>query len=223
VPMDRIEVIDDWEVLGLRGTGSRSLLLNDVFVPTHRGVLLRDLFSGSTQGALVHPNYSLTRAPRGLLAPFSLPCVAFTLAHRALDVVATSLRTRLSRGTRVMADSEIVQQQLGEAAAEIETASLIMHTRRAEALALLDSGATIPPEAGLRNRRDVASAVWQSRRGVERLVELAGARAVYDTEPLQALWRDIQTICTHTVVSRHHAMVPYGRHLLGLPPAPGEV
>jgi hypothetical protein len=60
------------------------------------------------------------------------------------------------------------------------------------------------------------------RRGVERLAELSGARSVYDTDPLQSLWRDLVTICSHTVVSRHGSMVPYGRMLLGLPPAAGE-
>jgi len=222
VPMQEIEIIDDWEVLGLRGTGSMSLLLNDIFVPAHRSVLLRDLFEGSTPGALVHPDYPLPAVPRGLLAPFSLPCVAFTVARRALDLVANSLRTRISRGTRVMSESEVVQQQLGEAAAEIETAILVMNARRDAALALADSGAPVPPELVLRNRRDIAFAVWQLRRGVERLVELAGARTVYDTDQLQSLWRDLTTICTHTVVSRHLGMVPYGRMLLGLPPASGE-
>jgi hypothetical protein len=57
---------------------------------------------------------------------------------------------------------------------------------------------------------------------VERLVELAGARTVYNTDPLQSLWRDMVTISTHTVVSRHLGMVPYGRMLLGLPPTAGE-
>jgi 3-hydroxy-9,10-secoandrosta-1,3,5(10)-triene-9,17-dione monooxygenase len=222
VPMHQIEIVDDWDVLGLRGTGSRSLLLDDVFVPAHRGVLLRDLYDGTTPGALVHPGYTLPRAPRGLLVPFSLPAVAFTLARRALDLVSVSLRTRVSRGTRLLAESEVVQQQLGEASAEIETAILIMHARREETLALADAGAVTPPDMVVRNRRDIAFAVWQARRGVERLVELAGARTVYDTEPLQSLWRDLLTISTHTVVSRHLSMVPYGRIQLGLPPAAGE-
>jgi alkylation response protein AidB-like acyl-CoA dehydrogenase len=222
VPMQEIEIVDDWEVLGLRGTGSRSLLLDDVFVPTHRSILLRDLYDGTTPGALVHTGYPLLRAPRGLVVPFSLTPVAFTLGRRALNFVAQSLSTRLSRGTRMLAESEVVQQQLGEAAAEIETAILIMHARREETRTLVDSGAAIPPEAVLRNRRDIAFAVWQLRRGVERLVELSGARAVYDADPLQSLWRDLVTICTHTAVSRHVSMVPYGRLLLGLPPAAGE-
>jgi len=222
VPMPEIEIVDDWEVLGLRGTGSRSLLLDDVFVPTHRSILLRDLYDGTTPGALVHPDYPLLRAPRGLVVPFSLTPVAFALGRRALNLVAKSLSTRLSRGTRMLAESEVVQQQLGEAAAEIETAILIMHARREETRTLVDSRAAIPPEAVLRNRRDIAFAAWQLRRGVERLVELSGARAVYDTDPLQSLWRDVVTICTHTAVSRHVSMVPYGRLLLGLPPAAGE-
>jgi 3-hydroxy-9,10-secoandrosta-1,3,5(10)-triene-9,17-dione monooxygenase len=177
---------------------------------------------GTTPGALVHPEYPLLRAPRGLVVSFGLPAVAFTLARRALDLTAAASRTRLSRGTRVMSESELVQQQLGEAAAEIETAILIMHARRDETLALVDSGAAIPPEWVVRNRRDVAFAVWQARRGVERLVELTGARAVYDAEPLQSLWRDVVTISTHAAVARHLAMVPSGRMLLGLPPPPGE-
>jgi 3-hydroxy-9,10-secoandrosta-1,3,5(10)-triene-9,17-dione monooxygenase len=220
--MPEIEIVDDWEVLGLRGTGSRSLLLDDVFVPTHRSILLRDLYDGTTPGAQVHPDYPLLRAPRGLVVPFSLTPVAFTLGRRALEFVAKSLSTRISRGTRMLAESEFVQQQLGDAAAEIETAILIMHARREATRTLVDSGAAVPPEAVLRNRRDIAFAAWQVRRGVERLVELSGARAVYDTDPLQSLWRDVVTICTHTAVSRHVSMVPYGRLLLGLPPAAGE-
>jgi 3-hydroxy-9,10-secoandrosta-1,3,5(10)-triene-9,17-dione monooxygenase len=222
VPMPEIEIVDDWEVLGLRGTGSRSLVLEDVFVPTHRSILLRDLYDGTTPGALVHPDYPLLRAPRGLVVPFSLTPVAFTVGRRALDLVARSLSTRISRGTRQLAGSEVVQQQMGEAAAEIETAVLIMRARREETRTLVDSLAAIPPEAVLRNRRDIAFAAWQLRRGVERLVELSGARAVYDTDPLQSLWRDLVTICTHTAVSRHVGMVPFGRLLLGLPPAAGE-
>jgi alkylation response protein AidB-like acyl-CoA dehydrogenase len=222
VPMSEIEIVDDWQVLGLRGTGSRSLVLNDVFVPTHRNILLRDLYDGTTPGAQVHPDYPLLRAPRGLVVPFSLTPVAFTLGRRALMLVAQSLSTRLSRGTRLLASSEFVQQQLGEAAAEIETAVLIMHARREETRTIVDSCAVILPETVLRNRRDIAFAVWQLRRGMERLVELSGARAVYDTDPLQSLWRDVVTICTHTAVSRHVGMVPYGRMLLGLPPEAGE-
>jgi len=97
-----------------------------------------------------------------------------------------------------------------------------MHTRRDETMAAVASGRPIEPSEGMRGRRDITFATHQLRRGIERLVEVSGARIVYDTDLLGALQRDIQTICTHAVVARQLAMVPYGRMLLGLPPAPGE-
>ena len=222
VPMRHVEIADDWHALGLRGTGSCSLLLTDVLVPRHRTVLLRDLLDGTTPGSIVLPDYSLLRAPRGYLVPFSLPAVMFTLARRALALVPATLRTRISRGVHDVAASEVVQMRLGEAAAAIETAVLIMHTRRAESIAALETGAAITPEAVARNRRDVTFAAQQLRRGMETLMEVSGARSVYDTDPLQALVRDALTIGTHTVVSRQGAMVPYGRLMLGLPAASAE-
>ncbi len=222
VPMTHVEIVDDWHVLGLRGTGSCSLLLTDVFVPEHRTVLLQDLLDGTTPGAAILPDYSLLRAPRGYLVPFSLPAVMFTLARRALDLAPAALRTRISRGVREVAASEVVQMRLGEAAAAIDAGVLIMHTRRAQSIKTLESGAAISPEAVARNRRDVSFAAHQLRVGVEALLEVSGARSVYDADPLQALLRDVLTISTHMVVSRQGAMVPYGRLMLGLPPAAGE-
>jgi 3-hydroxy-9,10-secoandrosta-1,3,5(10)-triene-9,17-dione monooxygenase len=222
VPMREIEIIDDWHVLGLRATGSRTLLLRDVIVPEHRTVALRDLYDGTTPGARVHPDYDLLRAPRGFLVPFSLAPVGFPLGRRALALTAEAMRTRLQRGMRRMADSEAVQLQLGEAGAAIEVAKLVLHARREESMAILHSGRAILDDDILRNRRDITFALHELRRGVERLVEITGARAVYDTDKLQMLARDLQAIMTHYTVSRHAAMVPYGRLLLGLAPEAGE-
>ncbi len=222
VPMKHIEIVDDWHVLGLRGTGSCSLLLKDVFIPEHRTVLLRDLLDGTTPGSMILPDYSLLRAPRGYLVPFSLPAVMFTLARRAVSLVPATLRTRISRGVREVAASEVVQMRLGEAAAAIDVAVLVMHTRRAQSIEALEAGDAITPEAVARNRRDVTFAAEQLRQGMEALVEVSGARSVYDADPLQALLRDVLTIGTHTVLSWQGAMVPYGRLMLGLPTVTGE-
>lgn len=222
VPMTEITIEDDWHVLGLRGTASRTLAIEDAFVPAHRSILLKDLMEGTTPGGLVHPDYPLLRAPRGYLVPFSLPVVAFSLARRALEIVPAMLKSRLSRGVRDLADSEVVQMALGEASAMIELATLVMHTRRSESVARIAAGETIAPADVMRNRRDIAHATDQLRGGVQKLVEVCGARVVYDSDPLQPVLRDVLTIATHSVVHRQLAMVPYGRHLLGLPGAPGE-
>ena len=222
VPMGEIAILDDWHVLGLRGTGSKSLVLKDVFVPAHRTVLLKDLLDGTTPGSRVHPDYALLRAPRGFLVPFSLPPVMFSLGRRALRMVPEMLRSRLSRGTRDLAESEVVQMQLSEAGAAIDLGCLILRTRRAESMALLEPGRVVTVEEGMRNRRDVAYAAAMIRDGVGRLAELAGSRVARDEEPLQGILRDVETIATHAVVLRQMNYVPYGRAMLGLPPAVGE-
>ena len=69
VPLAAIEIIDDWQVLGLLGTGSKSLVLRDVFVREHRSVMVSDLFAGTPPGAVVHPDDPVLRPPRGFLSP----------------------------------------------------------------------------------------------------------------------------------------------------------
>ena len=156
------------------------------------------------------------------MVPFSLPPVTFALARKALEMVPAALRSRLSRGTRDLGESEIVQLHLAEAGAEIDLASLILHSRRTESMALLESGRPVTAEDAARNRRDIAYAAEMVRRGVERLVEIAGSQTMRDDDPLQPILRDVTTIATHTVVSRQVNYVPYGRAMLGLPPAVGE-
>jgi len=222
VPMREIEIVDDWHVLGLRGTGSCTLRVEGAFVPEHRTALLADLNAGTTEGAALLPEYSLLRAPRGFLVPFSLPNVLFTLARRALALVPAVQRVRISRGVQAVATSEVAQLRLGEASALIDAGVLLMRARREQSIAALEAGAPITIEDVARNRRDVAFAADLARRGVETLVEVSGSNAVYDADALQPLLRDVLTIATHIVVSRQAAMVPYGRLLLGLPPGAGE-
>lgn len=214
VPMDEIEVVDDWHSLGMRGTGSRGLVLRDVFVPEHRSVSLGDVLDGTPPGRLVHPDYPLLRAPRYFLVPFVLPAVAFALARKALALLPPSLR---ARGTAV---SDISHMQLGEAAAHIETANLIFTTRRAESVARLDAGEPIENASVLRNRRDVTLAFGLLKKGVERLAAINGARTVYDSDPLQSVLLDITAISTHIILNEQAAMVPYGRWMMECADAP---
>jgi 3-hydroxy-9,10-secoandrosta-1,3,5(10)-triene-9,17-dione monooxygenase len=216
VPMREITIEDDWRVLGLRGTASRSLVIRDSFIPEYRTILLKDLMDGTTPGARVHPDYALLRAPRNYLVPFSLPVVAFGLARRTLEIVPGMLGARLSRGTRDLVRSEAVQMDLGEASALIDLATVAMHARRTDSVARVAAGEAISQADVLRNRRDIALAADQLRAGVQKLVEICGSRIVYDTDPLQLLLRDVLTITTHSVVNRHMSFAGYGQHLLGV-------
>src|SRR5437764_7024510 len=213
-PLAEIEIVDDWQVLGLAGTGSKSLVLHDVFIPEHRCVMVSDLFAGTPPGALVHPDYPVLRAPRGFLVSYSLPPVAIALGRRALDIACAALAGRVSRGVNKLAESEVVQMAIGEAAAAIDVATMLLHTGREASTAALSSGRKITEAEALRARRDMVYAQHQVSCAVDRLCELNGARWVYDNDELGAIRRDIMTILTHHAASRQAAMAPYGRMLL---------
>jgi alkylation response protein AidB-like acyl-CoA dehydrogenase len=214
VPLDEVEILDDWQVLGLAGTGSKSLVLKDVFVPRHRCVMVADLFAGTPPGAKVHPDYPVVRAPRGFLVSYSLPPVAIALGRSALDLVCRDLATRISRGVTRMAESEVVQMIVGEAAAAIDSATLALHQGRDASTDAVGTGRRITEAEALRARRDMVYAQHQIGWALERLCELSGARWVYDSDPLQEIRRDVMTILTHHAASRPAAFAPYGHMLM---------
>jgi alkylation response protein AidB-like acyl-CoA dehydrogenase len=214
VPLAEVEIVDDWQVLGLLGTGSKSLVLHDVFVPEHRSVMVSDLFAGTPPGALVHPDYPVLRAPRGFLVSYSLPAVAIALGRIALDIACAALSRRVSRGVTRVAESEVVQMAFGEAAAAIDVATMLLHTGRESSTAAVSSGRRITEAEALRARRDMVYAQHQVGWALERLCELDGARWVYDNDQLGAIRRDVMTILTHHAASRQAAMAPYGKMLL---------
>ena len=213
-PLAECEIADDWQTLGLAGTGSKSLVLRDVFVPEHRVVMVSDLFAGTPPGALVHPDYPVLRAPRGFLVSYSLPPVAIALGRRALDIACAALAGRVSRGVSKLAESEVVQMAVGEAAAAIDAATLLLHTGRDSSTAEVSSGRKITEAEALRARRDMVYAQHQVAWAVDKLCEVDGARWVYDNDELGAIRRDVMTILTHHAASRPAAMAPYGRLLL---------
>ena len=120
----------------------------------------------------------------------------------------------MSRGVTRVAQSEIVQMTLGEAAAAIDMATLMLHTGRDASTDAVSSGRRIAIEEALRARRDMTYAQHQVGWALERLCEISGARWLYDGDPLQEIRRDVITILTHHAASRQAAMVPYGHMLL---------
>jgi len=120
----------------------------------------------------------------------------------------------MSRGVTKVAESEVVQMAVGEAAAAIDAATLMLHTGREASTTAVSSGRRITEAEALRARRDMVYAQHQVGWALDRLCELDGARWVYDADELGAIRRDVMTILTHHAASRLAAMAPYGKMLL---------
>lgn len=214
VPMTDIEIIDDWHVLGLRGTGSRSLRLGDVFVPDHRIVPLDRLVRGDTPGSDVHPDYWLLRAPRGLLAGYSLSPVVVGQAQRALDIVTAMFRDRGAALSPGEADSAGLT--LAEASAAIDHARERIRGGAARDSDRVRHGEAISHGDILINMRDMVFHMRRLRDVVLDLCDISGTRWLYDGQPLQLILTDVIAATNHRQSKWTAGMRPYGRHLLGL-------
>jgi alkylation response protein AidB-like acyl-CoA dehydrogenase len=140
--------------------------------------------------------------------------VPIALGRRALEIACRSFAGRVSRGVRRIADSEFVQLVLGEAAAAIDAATILLHTGRDASTDEISTGRRISEAEVLRARRDMTFAQQQVGWALERFCELVGARWVYDSDALRAIRRDVITILTYTAASRQTAMVLHGQMLL---------
>lgn len=196
VRKSELEFIDDWHVVGLAGTGSKSCKADNVYVPPHRSVRYDDILAGTAAGARVHPQYSLCRAPRRYLTTFSITPVIVGLANRALEITTDMLKSRLNAGS-IPSEFEVAQQKLAEAAAEVNTANLILESHLANSVAAIDAGAAIGELEITRNRLMSSYMVRLAKQAIERLCALSGSQWVYTSHPMQRILRDALVGASH--------------------------
>lgn len=216
VPLGALAVDDDWHVLGLAATGSKTLVADGVFVPEHRIVRHEDLAAGRAPGRAVHPAMVLCRMPRSFIASLTLVAVLLGLAESAVDAFAEYTAKRNAGGRRA-AESEIVQLALAEAAAEADAARLLARSIAVDNTALVAAGGSVSTERLLTARRDIAFAVKLARQAIDRLYAQTGAHAIYDGAPLQLIFRDAHAASAHLFLKWEIGALPYGKLRLGLP------
>jgi 3-hydroxy-9,10-secoandrosta-1,3,5(10)-triene-9,17-dione monooxygenase len=214
VPRSEIQVDDTWQVLGMRGTGSKDLVANGVFVPAHRTIDTRKFFLGKSPYIKNHPTnlyYLPAEAILGVLAPTALLGSARLALRKFIE--HTQNRRVIITGAR-KAEYVPTQIRLAEAAAEIRAADLLMHDGLRECGELLtDTATTAEQRARLKWQGAYASELC--RRAIGRLFAGSGAHAIYEGHPLQVAFRNINVAAQHASFDFDTSAEQYGRVLLG--------
>ena len=220
-PGANVVIDDDWFTMGLAGTGSKSFVIADVFVPHHRAVHIPDLLVGNPPGAQANPN-PIYRQPFLAVVPTCLVAPQIGMARGALQVFVGEVKERRTRGAAAgggnsMAGFATVQMRVGEASACIDAAELLIHRDLQETAALAASGAP-SLDLRLRNRRDHSFASRLSVQAVDALFAAAGGAGLAVQHPLQRFWRDIHAAAAHVSVNWDVVGAMYGQHVFGLEP-----
>lgn len=197
VPRRDYRVADTWFNVGMRATGSNTLIAEDVFVPEHRAVAREDIWRGRAVGSDARCHTAPLRAISGPL--FAAPALG---AARAA-VRAWSARMAARPGPAV-------QGVLARAEGDIEGAALLLH----RAARTADDGLRGEKEH-TRAPRDSALAADHLVDAVERLFRSAGSGAQAQDEPLQRIWRDVHCVASHAALRFETAGNAHGGQLLG--------
>jgi 3-hydroxy-9,10-secoandrosta-1,3,5(10)-triene-9,17-dione monooxygenase len=210
-------IIDTWNAVGLRGTGSNDVEVKDAFVPDAMTVAVSDLAGGPTPGSAVNPN-ALYAMPVFSLFPYVLSGCALGNAQACLDDYVEFARNRSSTYNRAkIGDMQSTQIKIAEASAKIDAARLIMRTTCIATMADARRGDIPDIAAKTRLRRDGAFSVNLCTEAVSLLFAASGARGLFMSEALQRQFRDGHAINSHLAFNFDAAGTNYGRVALGLP------
>ncbi|MGB6398156.1 MAG: acyl-CoA dehydrogenase family protein [Bradyrhizobium sp.] len=211
------EIVDTWNAVGLRGTGSNDVEVKDAFVAEPMTVAVNDLAGGPTPGSEANPN-ALYALPVFSLFPYVLSGVALGNAQACLDDYVDIARYRVSTYNRAkLSDMQSTQIKIAEASAKIDAARLIMRSACIEAMADARQGYIPDVAAKTKSRRDGAFSVNLCTEAVSMLFAASGARGLFTTGVLQRQFRDAHAINSHLAFNFDAAGTNYGRVALGLP------
>jgi 3-hydroxy-9,10-secoandrosta-1,3,5(10)-triene-9,17-dione monooxygenase len=216
VPRGDYEIVDDWHVLGMRSTGSKSVRAKDVFVPEHRALSMY-LARGGSQfpGARVNAN-PLYQVPLAALGSHCLAGAGVGNAQAALELTIEAVRERSTSYTAMrMRDFQAVQLRVARAGAMVDLARLSIRADCVEADRIAREGRVPTLEEKLRFKRNVAYAIELCTEAVDTLHALAGANGIYDRYPIQRLFRDQHALSAHIGFSWDAQGAPWALVALG--------
>jgi alkylation response protein AidB-like acyl-CoA dehydrogenase len=208
------KVKDNWYAVGLKGSGSNNVVVNDVFVREEFTVRAAEFATGTAPGTKTNKGV-MFREPGYVAFPFGIFCPLIAIARGALDCFTDFAKTRAESAVRdPMLQLLNTQRTIGEAAAEIDAAYLLAKDNDEKLMNGLPN-----KEADVQSiRRNFTLASRLAMRGVDRLFEASGARGVMESNPIQRFWRDVHAAGNHVAWGVDSGYVNAGAFAMGMPP-----
>ena len=214
-PISDVAIEDTWFSTGMKGTGSNTVVADDIFVPAHRYVSALKLQAGETDTP--HQDEVLYRAPflPGAMVIQAGPQLG--LARAALDFVIEKATTRGIAYTfyDLQANAPTVQLAVARAASLIDTAELLSYRAAAEVDEAAQQNVVPDYLSRAKIRMDTVQAIVFAREAIRELISAHGASSFGESNPLQRIWRDSEVASRHAMVNPAIGAEVYGRALLG--------
>ncbi len=211
VPPGQYKVHDTWFTAGMRGTGSKTIVVDDAFVPHGLVLNLADLRDGKAPGGAIHPDV-IFHTPFFYYAPISFATPMLGAVQGAYELFRDWTKTRKTQDGAPLAAKTAVQVQMARAAADIDAADLLLR----RAVAVTDTPDAYSTQLLARSVRDFARVSELTVAAIDTLVALSGTAGFTSSHPLQRAWRDIHFMSMHISLNTETNFGHFGRIELGL-------
>ncbi|MEV6926505.1 acyl-CoA dehydrogenase family protein [Dactylosporangium sp. NPDC051485] len=219
VPIGDLEIVDDWQTAGLRGSGSVSTVARDLFVPQRRILPLPAVLQGQTASA-ANAQLPMYRSSLLGVANASSCGTVLGLARAARENFFERLATRKITYSDYahQGDAPVTHLQVADATMKIDEAEF--HAARVTGLvdSKSASGEPLTLEERARTRADVGAVCQLGKAAVDVLSMASGGSSIYSDVPMQRIVRDMYAVNLHALMVPSTNFELYGRVLCGLEP-----
>src|SRR6266446_10057788 len=210
-PKASAKFTDIWHVIGLKGTGSDSYTVTDLFVP-EKYTVLREATARPRQPGLLYAFSSSNTYASGFAG------VALGVARSALDAFVELARDKIPRGAKsTLRDNNVVQSQVAQSEARLRAARVFLLGSLEQIWREIAQSGRLTLDHNATIRLASTWAIHQARDVVDTAYHAAGATAIFESNPFERRFRDI-----HTVIQQYQGRQAHfetvGQVLLGLHP-----
>lgn len=217
VPRRDFTVEQTWDTIGMRGTGSNTIVTDDAFVPAHRVLRISDIREGTGPGGALHeaPYY---RAPWISYAPATFVSAMLGAGLGALESFRTWTASRATAQGASVAGFASVQTRFARAEADLDAADLLI----GRALAAAQSEPAPDLMGRARNLRDYGRASELVVGAVDELLRMSGSAAFSESNSIQRAWRDVHLASSHASLNPEQSFAYWGQLQMGIDRSPSQ-
>jgi 3-hydroxy-9,10-secoandrosta-1,3,5(10)-triene-9,17-dione monooxygenase len=211
VPREKYEIVDVWNVVGLRGTGSNDVVVEETFIPEAFTLSMSDTGRCFGPGQEQNPS-DLYKLPFHSLftSTISTPIIGMASGAYAEHVEMQQKRVRAAYLGEKASSDPFAAVRIARAGSEIDAAWALLMANIREEQAHVARGEKIPLQLRLRVRRDQVLGTQRAIDAIDALFEASGGRALAEGTYLQRAWRDAHAGRVHAANDPERALKMYG-------------
>lgn len=216
VPRDKYRIIDVWNVIGLKGTGSNDIVVDDVFIPEAFTLSMSE--TGRCAGPGQEQNTAnLYKLPFHSIftGTITTPIIGMAMGAYAEHIEMQQKRVRAAYLGEKASLDVFAAVRVARASNEIDAAWALLVNNIREEQAHVERGEKIPLGVRLKVRRDQVIGSQRAIDAIDSLFEASGGRALAEGSYLQRAWRDAHAGRVHAANDPERALQMFGAHEFG--------